>query len=79
MKGKVWALCYGLRKPPWKYHMVTWMLQPHSLSGQMVGSLVSLTYTKEYPHFPEEVNILQIPRRRRKSLMGFWWFSYGEL
>lgn len=36
VKGKAWALCHDLWKPPWKYHMVTWMLQPHSLSEQMV-------------------------------------------
>lgn len=34
------------------------------------GSLVSLNYAEEYPYLPEEVNILQIPPRRRKAFPG---------
>lgn len=39
---------------------------PAPQSVRTDGSLVSPYYTKEDPHLPEEVNILQIPRRRRK-------------
>lgn len=43
---------------------------PAPQSVRTDGSSVSLYYTKEDPHLPEEVNILQISTEEKKTLTG---------